>query len=81
MAISDVPEEVPVHQLNSVNSDSTEGHCQSGIAGWVILFVGVLSMTGVLVLALTDRTEAAVALGSTAAAVCTIGGSLFMHRR
>ncbi|MFC3236917.1 hypothetical protein [Streptomyces nitrosporeus] len=47
----------------------------------MILFVGVLSMTGVLVLALTDRTEAAVALGSTAAAVCTIGGSLFMHRR
>ncbi|MDX2748294.1 hypothetical protein [Streptomyces sp. NRRL_B-2557] len=41
----------------------------------------MLSMAGVVVLALTDRPEAAVALGSTAAAVCTAGGGLAMHRR
>ncbi|MCX4417888.1 MULTISPECIES: hypothetical protein [Streptomyces] len=49
--------------------------------GWTILLIGVLSMVGVVVLALFDRPEAAAALGSTAAAVCTVGGSLAMHRR
>ncbi|MFJ9059941.1 hypothetical protein [Streptomyces sp. NPDC102409] len=41
----------------------------------------MLAMAGVVVLALTDRSEAATALGSTAAAVCTVGGSLLMRRR
>ncbi|MEU0297870.1 hypothetical protein ABZ252_00005 [Streptomyces sp. NPDC006175] len=41
----------------------------------------MLSMVGVVVLALFDRPEAASALGSTAEAVCIVGGSLAMHRK
>jgi hypothetical protein len=83
MAVPDVP--VPGTRTDvsvpETASDRTGGHCHSVSAGWAILVVGVLSMAGVIVLALTNRPEAATALGSTAAAVCTVGGSLLMHRR
>lgn len=74
MAVPDVP-------ASGTRSDGTREDCHSKWMGWSILLVGVLSMAGVVVLALTDRPEAAVALGSTAAAVCTAGGGLAMHRR
>ncbi|MFG3545358.1 hypothetical protein [Streptomyces clavifer] len=48
---------------------------------WVTLAVGVMSMGGVVALALANQAEAATALGDTAAAVCAVGGSLAMHRR
>ncbi|MGW8863369.1 hypothetical protein ACWGNY_30865 [[Kitasatospora] papulosa] len=49
--------------------------------GWATLFVGVASMAGVVGLAVTDQAEAAAALGSTAAAVCTGVVSLARHRQ
>ncbi|MFI6125427.1 hypothetical protein ACIBCU_37920 [Streptomyces sp. NPDC051064] len=49
--------------------------------GWATLAVGVVSMGSVVALALANQAEAATALGSTAAAVCTVGGGLAMHRR
>lgn len=80
-----LPEPVPgIDSGESVRGtvpDGTRDHCQPTFAGWVILLVGVLSVVGVVILALVDRTEAATAIGSTAVPLCTVGGSLLVQRR